>query len=231
MNFKDDKSNPAMIFMFLLPVLCHWSADDKLRAMLLEADLHKALSEFLSMLLQFHEEAAFETIETLAGIFMNIAITEPKLASDPQTVFGPMLELIILRLSEYLTGPVQLLMNIVTLGLILARAQLHFQVKNTDSMGRFFGQCLHCFYYSCPFLHIKDGHKISQWSQISELWFVGIDNFMACVVESKKLKEVFNGDKVIQEMMKFVEKSKENESEDIKPICIVLKSLMMVLDH
>jgi len=230
-NFKDDKSNPAMIFMFLLPVLCHWSADDKLRAILLEADLHRALWGFLSMLLKFHEDTAFETIETLAGIFINIAITEPKLASDPQTVFGPMLELIMLKLSEYLTKPVQLLMNIVTLGLILARAQLHIQVKNADSIGKFFGQCLHCFYFSCPFLCIKEGQKMPQWSQISELWFVGIDNFMACVVESKELKDVLNGDKVIQEMMKFLEKNKANESEDIKPISVVLKNLMMVLDQ
>lgn len=153
MHSKDDKSRPAVIFMFLLPVLCHWSADDKTRTMILEAGLHSALWEFLNMLLASQGKDTFEATETVTGIFMNIAITKPRLASDPRGIFGNMLKLIMQKMNDYLAGPTQLLMSMVTLGLILVRAQPNLQGEN--ALATFFRQCLQCFYNTCPFLHAK----------------------------------------------------------------------------
>ena len=221
------KSKPAIIFMFLLPVLCHWSADDKMRLMILEANLHKTLWEFLDMLLTSQNEACFESIETLIGIFMNTAITEPSLASDPKNIFGPMLQLIMLKISEYSKAPVQLLLNIVTLGLILARAQLHLQNDNGEKLSIFFRQCLRCYYDACPFFYSESKREDAKWAEISELWFVGMDNLTACVVQSKQVKDMLRADAVVQQINDFVDKNDSNE--DTKEIKAVLKNLVTIL--
>ena len=223
------KSRPAIIFMFLLPVLCHWSADDKTRNLIIEAGLHSILWEFLSMLLASKNKCNYETIETLTGIFTNIAITEPTLASDSKTIFGPMLQLLMQALSDYLAENSQLLMSMVTLGLILARAQLHLQSGIADSLFMFFRHCLSAFYATCPLLHCKDQYHVSNWQQISELWFVGLDNCIACIAGSKQLKDLLNEDPNTKQMRQFLERTKTNESSDVEQICVMLHKLVMAL--
>ena len=231
MDSEDDKSRPVVIFMFLLPVLCHWSADDKTRTMILEAELHSTLWEFLCMLFACQDEDAFESTETVTGIFMNIAITEPKLASDPRGIFRDMLKLIMQKMHSYLAGPTQLLMNMVTLGLILVRAQPNLQSENADSLITFLRQCLQCFYDTCPFLHVKGKCKVTHWPQISELWFVGLDNLMAYVVESRQLKEILNKDPVTLQMRQFIEGNEIHKSKDAESIYSIVKHLLMVLNN
>lgn len=225
-NSKDMKLKPAIIFIFMLPVLCHWSADDKMRSLMLESDLQTHLWDFFKMLFSSESEAIYETLETLIGIFMNIAITEPKLAADTRSIFGPMLEIILLKMKEFLEKPDQLLMNIATLGLILGRAQLHSKQDNIKEMNNFFQQCLQCCYRISPCSQSGGNFDEMSWSLISELWFVGMDNLKACVNQSKELRSQLKEDPIFIQIANSVDENNSKRPDYTKAVYAVLKSLV-----
>ncbi|XP_065063276.1 neurochondrin-like [Rhopilema esculentum] len=229
-NEQKFQSMPS-IFSFLLPVLCHWSAEKKTRQIMLEEEMHKTLWEYLSGLLSNHGEGndSQEVVETLFGVFMNIAITEPGLASDNENIFGEILQKIIQDL-EYVSSSksMSLVMNAVTLGLILARSQ---NKDRETSVVAFFKQCLSSLYLCCPYINREKNKTSKEWPEIEELWFIGMDNMCACADRSIGLQKAFENDAAFMKFSEFLEQNMNNKSPKIKEICNSVIKLIKIVIH
>ena len=229
-NEQKFQSTPS-IFSFLLPVLCHWSAEKKTRQIMLEEEMHKTLWEYLSGFLSDHGEGndSQEVVETLFGVFMNIAITEPGLASDNESIFGEILQKITKDL-EYVSSSksMSLAMNAVTLGLILARSQ---NKDREPSIVPFLKQCLSSLYSCCPYINREKNKTSKEWPKIEELWFIGMDNMCACVDRSVGLQKAFENDAAFMKFSEFLEQNMNNKSPKIKEICTTVIKLIKIVIH
>lgn len=218
------EENSPNIFNFLLPVLCHWSADDKTRKVLLDEEIHVTLWEYLEKLLCCHptKSIVYQSLETVFGIFLNIAITEAELAADSSTVFAEILVLLMTKLNQFSSMPANLVMNMVTLSLILARAQVKIHQKNKEGIERFFQMILKMLCDSCPYLQQENtSTKQINWSDISELWLIGIDNMIACIDLYPGLSEVLKTHSAFQAMVKFLERKKVIKTDDFKSVSLI----------
>lgn len=218
------EENSPNIFNFLLPVLCHWSADDKTRKVLLDEDIHITLWEYLEKLLCCHatKSIVYQSLETVFGIFLNIAITEAELAADSSSVFAEILVLLMTKLNQFSSMPANVVMNMVTLSLILARAQVKIHQKNKEGIERFFQMILKMLCDSCPYLQQENtSTKQINWSDISELWLIGIDNMIACIDLYPGLSEVLKTHSAFQAMVKFLERKKVIKTDDFKSVSLI----------
>ena len=190
------------IMRFLLPPLCHLSADEKTHKILIQNKGLLLLSEYF-----FHQwkiwyqhmnyDMGLDEMEmcivTLLGIFLNIVVTEPKLVTSDQT-FKEIGQHAITSVSQLLSseGNVVILLNLVVLGLMLIRnhtecssialdcPQLPVFLKDSMYVLKE-AKCLNCSGDLPP------NYKKTQlavrceeaWADISELWLIGMQVFSA----------------------------------------------------
>lgn len=190
------------IMRFLLPPLCHLSADEKTRKILIQNEGLLLLSEYF-----FHQWKAWhwhvkynmdldemETcLVTLLGIFLNIVVTEPELVTSDET-FKEIGQHVITSTSQLLSskGSVVILMNLIVLGLMLIRnhtergsvaldcAQLTLFLKDSIYVLKE-AMCINCngdLSSNCKKTQLAVRCK-EAWQDISELWLLGLQVFSA----------------------------------------------------
>lgn len=198
---EDTREKLPDIFRFLLPGLCHLTAEDTPRYILLELELENLLYEYLN----YHwtsvksvfgpqskgEEpeipakkvySAAEAMETLSNIFMNIVVQEPeRVKTDP--FYYSVLKFICTKVPDIPQEDQHLRLsgNLSVLGLMILRHQ-HPNVKSSDFTIYRFVQTTVRFLW--------DAHNIEEsrdyatfvvsskyefhWGSLMDLWFLGM---------------------------------------------------------
>ena len=204
------KEDPVL-FNFLLPVLCHWSADDGYRRIMLQEEMHVTLALYIKRLFLLDpvngDCRRFQSLETVLGIFLNLAVTEWKIAAKSNGPFWDVREIIVANLNIYMESCklVSLIANMVTLGLMLTRLQ-HEKLAGMKETKNFFPQCLTFFYESFPIRRSQNETPclaIKNWPEISEWWLIGMDNLTACIPLYPGLAQVLSSNDAILEMSNY----------------------------
>ncbi|XP_013783492.2 LOW QUALITY PROTEIN: neurochondrin-like [Limulus polyphemus] len=175
------------VIRFLSPALCHMSADDKTRKVLLDQNAPKLLFEYLDfqwLLWRKDLNKDSETcIITLCGIFMNLVVLEKKWLLKVNC--SSLCKFLLSTVSHIPQGfeHITLKANITVLGLLIATH--HYQkIKSCETSFH------HFFSASVKFLW--DAHQVDNsqdvpslvvvqeyskvWNDIMELWFLGIQS-------------------------------------------------------
>ncbi|XP_067664158.1 neurochondrin-like [Haliotis asinina] len=178
---------------FLLPGLCHLTAEDKSRTILLGEGIHMFLLEYFRQQMMYFLDNrddldTKDCIASLCGIFLNLSVTEPATASSHHK-FHQLLDLVCLYLTNTVHDFNLLVMsgNFVTIGLMLLRHQNHRtdiqpEVRDQFLAGSisFLSKC-HCrVSQKPPALGVSEMYR-GVWEDISELWFLSMQSLCALI--------------------------------------------------
>ncbi|KAH6923613.1 hypothetical protein HPB50_003239 [Hyalomma asiaticum] len=99
----------------IIPALCHLTADDALRPIVLQSPIMGRLFDYLT-----EWSASPQQLETCAGVFLNLAV----LGAETLDSFTSLLDFCVQKAMVDTTHPVMLKANLALLGLFLLRSKL-----------------------------------------------------------------------------------------------------------
>ncbi|NWR74591.1 NCDN protein, partial [Centropus unirufus] len=192
---------PRDILRLLLPGFCHLTAEDGPRAILISAGAPALLCEYFvylwKVLTSEHESMAPVTnaemsLQTTCGIFLNLVVTVPNLVRQDKT-FTSLMEMLLKTLPFLVAQKDHLVLaaDVATLGLMMARILANSAVlQGTEPAKEFFGAAIR-FLSQAHTLEVDPSSGslavavspayLNAWADISELWFLGMQAFAACV--------------------------------------------------
>ncbi|XP_077337854.1 neurochondrin [Lithobates pipiens] len=192
---------PGDAIRFLLPAMCHLSAEEAPRRILISegvpallCDYYRQQWEVLSNKDDLSVEAKSEaelSMQSCCGVFLNLVVTEPRLVGQ-ESCFVTLLKLLMQSLPALLVngGHMTLAANISTLGLMMSRLLADTPALQEDASRNFFKaaiQFLNCSHVSSKDSDTGKPHIVlceeysAVWADISELWFLGVQAFSACL--------------------------------------------------
>lgn len=215
------------IIRFLLPPLCHLSADEKTRKILIQNKGLLLLSEyFFHRWKMWREDIKYGMdldememcLVTLLSIFLNFVVTEPELVISDQT-FKEIGQHAITSASQLLSveGNVVILMNLVVLGLMLIRnhaehgsVALHCEELPVFLKDSIYvlkeAKCLTCNEDLSP--NCKKTQLAVRceeaWADISELWLLGLQVFSALASSLPLARELLKESGWIETISRFL---------------------------
>ena len=199
---KSQQKDQPRVIAFLLPGLCHLSADEKTRKVLIEKRAHDILYQYFKFVYenwvdsQMEDDLKESTLCLLVGIFLNFAVTESDLIGSDDSFIS--LRCFIVNSTIALQNEQHkhrvLVANMVVLGLMLLRKQFESEQVNSSSLQQsvvksFFDVVVE-FLRSVVKLTWLDQPTEFTWSNIAELWFLGMDIIVACLKVIKVLRDV-----------------------------------------
>ncbi|KAM4044546.1 neurochondrin isoform 1-T3 [Anomaloglossus baeobatrachus] len=190
---------PGDAIRFLLPALCHLSAEEAPRKILISEGVPALLCEYYQLKWAIFSEEdltvrKYETqlsLQSCCGVFLNLVVTEPSLVCQ-ESCFVTLLKLLMQSLPEQLIKEGQLILvaNISTLGLMMSRLLASSPVMQESFTQDFFLAVIKFLSRSHvlssqpdeekPHIALSDGYA-QAWEDISELWFLGVQAFSACL--------------------------------------------------
>lgn len=146
------------IFPLVIPALCHFTADDTLRPIVLKSPildkLHRHVTQWT---------AASQQLETCFGIFLNLAVLDAETLDS----FPHLSELCVQKTVLEAGCPTLLKANVSLLGLFLFRSRLRrSQVVSDDPNLQVFVECCVLLFGSSPALSEAD---VEEWNELSSL--------------------------------------------------------------
>ncbi|XP_071992952.1 neurochondrin isoform X2 [Engystomops pustulosus] len=192
---------PGDAIRFLLPALCHLSAEETSRKILISEGVPALLCEYYQLkwqILSCEEELTPESkseaqlsLQSCCGVFLNLVVTEPILVCQ-EPCFVDLLKLLMQSLPLQLIKENQLILvaNMSTLGLMMSRLLASSPVCQ-ESVSRDFFLAVIKFLSRCHVVSgepdedkqsiaLRDDYAVA-WADISELWFLGLQAFCACL--------------------------------------------------
>ena len=183
------------IMRFLLPPLCHLSADEKMRKILIDNEGLVLLSKYFFQRWKVWNGSVENDVEqcesetcliTLLGIFLNFVVTEDKLAvsSQFQKIGQHAMTSVPLLLPSKANVVIQF--NMVVLGLLFLRSHVkHNTTFNTEELSMFLEAAI-CILKEARPVHDGEDQYVEYsrtqlaarckevWTDIAELWFLGL---------------------------------------------------------
>lgn len=150
-------SNEAMLPL-IIPALCHLTADDALRPIVLQSPVLARLFDYLN-----EWTALPQQLETCTGVFLNLAV----LGAETLDSFPSLLDLCVQKAMTGTVHSVTLRANLALLGLFLLRSKLRRSIltPGTLDMTAFAEHCISLF-NSSPTLPAND---VEEWNELSSL--------------------------------------------------------------
>jgi hypothetical protein len=197
------ESQPIEMIRFMLPAMCHFSANDESRKILVDNHMQYSLVRFYSILWKrcladsSRGTDSKTSLVTLLGVLLNFAVTEPKLAKEDPS-FLELQANIMLNLPQMLQSSenVDIIAHLVVLGLMLTRHQKKARDCSNAEFLEFFKSAIHFLkeanMVSCSAETLSPLSTACQtdWTTISELWFLGVQVLTACVEQFHGLDEL-----------------------------------------
>ncbi|XP_035682705.1 neurochondrin-like [Branchiostoma floridae] len=188
------------VLSFLLPGLCHLTAETRPRTILMQAQVHQVLARCLQLhLSSFLSTKAHQSemaLRTLCGIFLNLLVLSPEQVTSDPTVAGLLHR--IMGAVPQLGCPEHtvLLANFVVLCLMQARHVTDLQ--ETEVTRQFFSTAVE---FLGGAYHVTRGGEqqhlsvspayTPHWDSISELWFLGMQALVSCIPQLPWLPGIF----------------------------------------
>ncbi|XP_066285838.1 neurochondrin-like isoform X2 [Branchiostoma lanceolatum] len=188
------------VLSFLLPGLCHLTAEPRPRALLLQLQVHQVLARCLQLhlanFLGTKDRQSEMALRTLCGIFLNLLVLSPQpLTSNPN--MAALLNRIMGAVPQ-LGCPEHtvLLANFVVMCLMQARGVKDLQETSVTrqffrTAVEFLGGAYHVT-RGGEQKHLSVSPAYSQhWDSISELWFLGMQALVSCIPQLPWLPAIF----------------------------------------
>ncbi|KAI8489361.1 hypothetical protein Bbelb_328040, partial [Branchiostoma belcheri] len=188
------------VLSFLLPGLCHLTAETRPRGILMQLQVHQVLARclqlHLSCFLSTKAHEAEMALRTLCGIFLNLLVLSPEhVTSHPN--MAALLHRIMGAVPQLgCPDHTVLLANFVVLCLMQARHVTDLQETSVTrqffcTAVQFLGGAYHVT-RGGEQKHLSVSPTYSQhWDSISELWFLGMQALVSCIPQFPWLPAIF----------------------------------------
>ncbi|XP_029976006.1 neurochondrin [Salarias fasciatus] len=208
MSMDEDKDtwNGREALRYLLPALCHLSAEDKPRKVLLSLDVPALLVDFLSQSWSSLKEKSWAvpernpSMESMCSTLLNFAVTEPdRVRSDP--CFRVLEAHLSDALPQLVSKPGLLVLaaNYCTLGLMMARLKTAPAGRIEAGQRRFFSMALRFLRTALDSSGAPGPVQVSatwkeSWYEVAELWRLSLQALCACLREQPGLAALLRED-------------------------------------
>nr|XP_005298446.1 neurochondrin [Chrysemys picta bellii] len=192
---------PRDALRFLLPGLCHLTAEDRPREILISEGAPALLCQYFlhqwELLASDPQTSAPPdsieiSLQTTCGVFLNLVVTAPDLVRRDRC-FSSLMDALLKSLPALLPQRDRLVLaaNVTTLGLMMARIlDTSPGLQGTPLAENFFEAAI-CFLSQahaaradptsqCLVLAVSPAYEAA-WADLSELWFLGMQAFASCV--------------------------------------------------
>ena len=188
-------SSEVDVMRFLLPPLCHLSADEKMRKILIDNEGLALLSKYFFQQWKVWNGSAKSDVElcesetclvTLLGIFLNFVVTEDKLAVSSEFREIGWHAVISVPLLFSSKANVVIQFNLVLLGLLFLRSHVKHNITfKTEELSQFLKTAI-CILKEARPVHDGGDQCVERsrtqmaarckevWTDIAELWFLGL---------------------------------------------------------
>lgn len=236
------------IMRFLLPPLCHLSADNKTRKIIIENEGLLLLSKYFfrqwnMWIGQTKCDVDVDELETclvtLLGIFLNVIVTEPELVATDQT-FREIGQHAITSASELLSAEknVILLIHLVVLGLMFIRnhAERNSVLFGHAELTVFLRDAINVLKEAnglLPFSEVPSPdhgrtplavRSKEIWADISELWFLGLQVFSTLTSTLPLARDLLKESGWIETILTFL-----NSTSHVQQLSVDEKNVLMEL--
>uniref|UniRef100_A0A131YL99 Neurochondrin n=1 Tax=Rhipicephalus appendiculatus TaxID=34631 RepID=A0A131YL99_RHIAP len=166
-------SNESMLPL-IIPALCHLTADDTLRPIVLQSPVLARLLDYLT-----EWSVSPQQLETCAGVFLNLAV----LGAETLDSFPSLLDFCVQKAVADTTHPVTLKANLALLGLFLLRSKLHRSIAAPASLDlTSFAKHCSSLFNSSPILPAND---VEEWNELSFLGKQVLTDILPALANSK----------------------------------------------
>ncbi|XP_074832279.1 neurochondrin [Carettochelys insculpta] len=192
---------PRDALRFLLPGLCHLTAEDRPREILISEGAPELLYQYFLHHWELlasdpHTSALLDSTEislqTTCGVFLNLVVTAPDLVRQDKC-FSSLMEALVKSLPAVLPQRDRLVLaaNIATLGLMMARHLVSSPALQGTPPATDFFEASICFLSQAHVARVDPASRgvamavspayQAAWPDLSELWFLGMQAFASCV--------------------------------------------------
>ncbi|CAM4578097.1 neurochondrin [Lepidochelys kempii] len=192
---------PRDALRFLLPGLCHLTAEDQPREILISEGAPALLCQYFlhqwELLASNPQTSAPPnsidiSLQTTCGVFLNLVVTAPDLVRQDRC-FSSLMDALLKSLPALLPQRDRLVLaaNVTTLGLMIARILNVSPALHGIPPAKDFFEAAICFLSQahvaqvdpasqCLAMAVSPAYKAA-WADLSELWFLGMQAFASCV--------------------------------------------------
>ncbi|XP_071786362.1 neurochondrin-like [Asterias amurensis] len=181
------------LLRLLLPALCHLTAEDEPRAVLVEEGGIELLGECFShhwqRFIMGDEDGDSEiAMTTLCSVFLNVALQDAEAVQNHSTVFKELLCLLAAALAQIVSETEHLILsfNLAVLGLTLLRTlAFNADVRDLSAIKKSVSRMLDLF--KASYVVTRDNiHEVCEeyqpyWTDVSELWLLGNQVLSECL--------------------------------------------------
>ncbi|XP_077984245.1 neurochondrin-like [Glandiceps talaboti] len=221
---SDNTSKPVDLLRFLLPALCHFTAEEIPRQIMIDHKTQDLLGEYFSyhwLLFTAHnmEYNSEVALQTLCGIFMNFTVQDSEFVKS-QPVFKELLQLLLTSLPTIVGKPEHPLLtfNIAVLGLMMLRQFVDDEETSRSSSAQNFMKAFIQLYKGCHLLSNKHCQVIeayqSIWPHLSELWYLGMQDVTWSIAQFPWLPKVFLESTWLRTISQMINEITEPTDED-----------------
>ena len=235
----DDFRTSNEIILYLLPPLCHLSADETFSAILIQKEAHTLLGKLFNQLWLRQQKECEEypsPLITLCNVFLNFAVLEVELIKNNQ-IFQDILNSIMVSLPQMVLSKNWVILNahITLLGLLLFRHLCPSNQANLpDIATSFISSCMD--FLKKAQMSVCGGAQqtdigvslLREWNNISELWFLSVQNLIACAKLLEPVKNILLTSRWIEETKQWLQSGEKNNETifmDLKPALLSLSNL------